>query len=367
MILSDGQILDSVKFNALVQDQATRYQQRLPLTFLNMTEVVNADDDEITGYYTGKVYAADLIADDQEAAVYEAGQLEYVTNSIPNLKVGKRFSQSMLNRLNRIKRNYGSAGTRGDVEMFNNWEVVAARDLIRGVNERMNALICAMLIDAVTYNRLGIQLSGTWGMPSDLKSTPSTAWTSTSATPITDILTMKQYAMDTYGEVYDKLTLSHADFLNMAATTEFKQLLPSVISQPLATTAFNARSANMPEYASLLLKMEIVIEDKQITTQAANGTNSSARVLPLGKVLLSTKADEKDPTAWDFGNAVPTESIVAGLVGDPDNFPMGEQFGPMGYFTGNADLNPPNLIAWGVARGFPRKQRKTCTSVLTVQ
>lgn len=367
MILSDGQILDSVKFNALVQDQATRYQQRLPLTFLNMTEIVPADDDEITGYYTGKVYAADLIADDQEAAVYEAGQLEYVTNTIPNLKVGKRFSQAMISRLGRIKRNFGSGGVRGDVEMFTNWETVAARDLIRGVNERINALMCAMMIDAVTYARLGIKLTGSWGMPSDLKATPATAWTNIAATPVTDVLTMKQYAANTYGEVYDKLILSTADFINMAATTEFKAMIPSVLGQPLTAAAFNARSPQMRGYASDLLEMEIVLDDKTLTTQGLDGANSAARVLPLGKVILCSKSDEKDPTAYDFGNAVVTESLVASLVGDPDNFPVGEQFGPMGYFTGNADLNPPNLIAWGVARGFPRRIRKTCTAVLTVQ
>jgi hypothetical protein len=367
MLLSDGQILDSVKFNALILDQYSRYQQSLPTTFLNRTEEVNADDDEITTYFTGKVFAADIIADDSKAAVYEAGQLEYVTNTIPNLKVGRRFSQGMIARLNRIRANLTSPGIRGEVDMFTNWETTTARDLIRAIQERKNALICAMMLDSITYDRLGIKITGSWGMPSDLKSTPSTAWTSTTATPITDILTLKSYAQQTYGETYDKITMTTPDFINMAATTEFKNLLAGLVNAPLASTAWNAYDPRMIKLASELLQCEIELENKLIFSQGEDGTQSNARVLPLGKVLLSNRADEKDPTAYDFANALVIEAQVAGLVGDPDNVAGGQVFGPFGYFTGNADLNPPNLTAWGVARGFPRKHRKTCTAVLTVQ
>lgn len=367
MLLSDGQILDSVKFNALILDQFTRYQESLPLTWLNRTPIVNADDDEITTYFTGKVFAADIVADDQKAAVYEAGQLEYVTNIIPNLKAGKRFSQQLVQRLMRIKRNFGSAGIRGDISMFTNWETRAAMDLVRGVRERMNALICAMRIDAISYNRLGIQINGSWGMPSDLKVTPGTLWTSTSATPITDVLTLKVYAEHQYGEVFDRMTLSTTDFINMVSTTEFKNLVPGLVNAPIPNTGYNPRDPRMQAFASELLGMEIAQENKLIFQQGADGTISSSRVLPLGQVELSVKADDNDPTAMDFANAVVTEALVAGLVGDPDNIAGGEQFGPFGYFTGNSDLNPPDLVAWAVARGFPRKLRKTCTAVLTVQ
>ncbi|MHC5541215.1 hypothetical protein ACYOEI_23585 [Singulisphaera rosea] len=371
MILSDGQVLDSVRFNALVQDQYTRYQQSLPLRFLDRCEITPAEDDEITAYFTGSVYVADIISDDSEAATYEAGQLEYVTNVIPNLKIGRRFSQSMINRLNRIRRNMGDV--KGDVTMFTNWQVRTAQELIRSIKERMNSLVCGMLLDSVTYDRLGIKITGSWGMPSDLKVTVSTAWADGSdvpnvnATPVTDILTFKQYAANTYGEVYDRLTLSQADFIAMVSTTEFKSLLAGLVTSPIATSGWNPRDARMPQFASTLLNMEIEFEDRLMFSQGTDGSRSNSRVFPKGKVLFSNKSDDKNAMAYDFGNAIVTESQVAGLVGDPDNVPQGEQFGPFSYFTGVPDLNPPQLKAWSVARGFPRKLRKTCTGVLTVR
>ena len=58
MLLNDSQILSSVKINALIRDQFERYQEGLPLRFLDRTPIVPADDDEITAYYTGRIEAA---------------------------------------------------------------------------------------------------------------------------------------------------------------------------------------------------------------------------------------------------------------------------------------------------------------------
>jgi hypothetical protein len=367
MILSDGQILDSVRFNALVADQETNYKQNLPLRFLDRCETVQADVEEITATFTGQVFIADLVTDDAKAVVYEAGKLELVTNTVPNLKVGVRFNQAMIDRLGRIRRNLGSRGVQSDVDFFQNWETATAAKVIRGVNERKNMLICAMMLDNLTYNRLGVKVTGTWGMPANLKVTPSTLWTDPAATPITDTLTLKSVAAETYGEVYDKITMAQADFLNAVKTTEFKALMQGQVMQPLATTAFNSYDPRLQQYFMDMVGMRLELEDKTYTEQASNGSKVTSRVLPLGKVLLSVAADENDVTAYDFGSAVVVESIVAGIIGDPDNVPAGEQFGPFAYYTGNMDLNPPNLTAWGVTRGFPRKHRKTCTAVLTVR
>src|SRR5262245_3339462 len=103
MYLSDGMVLDNVLFNALVLDQQFAYQQALPLRFLDRVRQNNADDNEIIATFLGKTFAADVIADDQEAAVYELGQLQYVTNTIPNLKIGTKVTQSMMARLNRLR------------------------------------------------------------------------------------------------------------------------------------------------------------------------------------------------------------------------------------------------------------------------
>lgn len=367
MILSNRQFLDSARLNRVLQDQVTRYQRQLPLRFLDRTAVVPAEDDEITASYTGRIVVADLIADDQAAVIHDAGKLEYLTYTIPNLKVGRKISQSMLKRLARMA---DGAVTRNDVNYAQNWQAALAADLRRGVEERMNALICAMWLDSVTYDRYGIKLTGTWGTPSAYKVTVSPLWTSpTTAKPVTDILTLKETAANDTGEQYDRLTLPLADFRLMTATTEFKDLIAGLVTAPLgsSTGAFNALDTRMQGFASQLLQVDIEFEDKTYAEQNADGSFTTTRVQPLGKVLLSTKADDKNGAAMDFGNASVVEAEVAAITGQGGGFTGGEDRGPLAYYTGPPDLNPPNVIGWGVARGFPRKHRTTATAVLTVR
>jgi len=368
MILSGNQFLDSTKLNALVYDQSLRYQQQLPLRFIDRLPSVDADDDEIIATFSGQVFAADIIADDQPAAVYSAGAMEFVTNVIPNLKLGRRISQSLLQRLNRIKAN---VGTPGDRATFNSWEVTTAQALLRGVREQMNFLACAMMLDSLVYDRHGIKVNGSWGTPSAYKVTPSVLWTSTSATPVTDVLAAKEYAQNNQGQTFNRMTLPQADFLNMAKTTEFQALIngqPAVMAA-LSSGAFNTRDPRMKAFAQDILGFEeIEFEDKTITRQAADGSITTERVLPLGKVILSNTNDDNNRATWDWGNAIVTESLVAGLTQHLGNFPGGEQRGPLAYYTPtNHDLNSPAITAWGVARGFPRKHNKYSTFVLTVR
>lgn len=366
MILSNGQFLKSARINALIRDQSESYQRRLPLRFLDRTAITPADDEEIIGTYTGKVYAADLIADDQAAPVYDAGQFEFSTHVIPNLKVGARITQAMMNRLTRMRR--GNV-TRDEIGIFENFEATLAANLRRGVEERMNALLAAMWMDSLNYDRFGIKLANvSWGTPSAYKVTPSVPWTTAAtATPVTDILTLKDAAANDTGEMYDRLTLALADFRLMTLTTEFRNLLPGLVGQPITgATAYNNYDVRMQGFASQLLGMDVEFEDKTYTEQSAAGTSSTSRVLTLGKVLLSTKADDNNPAAMDWGNAIVSETITADVMDVAIDL-GGEQFGPIAYYMGNEDLNPPNIIAWGVARGFPRKLRKTAVGVLTVR
>jgi hypothetical protein len=180
-ILNGWRWLSSSRIKMIVQTLASRVDVSVwPLLFLDRTPVVQADDDEIVGRFTGNVLAADIIADDQEAVVYEAGKLELVSTQIPNLKIGSRLGQATLNRMNRMR---NGAILPTDENFMETWENQFAERLVFGVRQRMNALICAMMLDSLTYNRLGIQVNGTWGMPSVLKATPTTPWDNTAATP----------------------------------------------------------------------------------------------------------------------------------------------------------------------------------------
>ena len=268
MILSNGAFLKSTRLNAIVRDQSENYQRRLPLRFLDRTAIVDADDEEITGSYTGKVLAADVIADDQPALVYDTGAFEFVTNVIPNLKIGQRITQSKLNMLERMER--GNID-RDEVGVFEGWQATVAANLRRGVEERMNALICAMMLDNVTYDRFGVKLAVNWGTPSGYKVTPSVLWTTAAtATPITDILALKEFAEIDSGQNFDRVTMAKATFRLMTATTEFKNLIIGLVGQPItAATAYNTYDQRLEGFASQLLGMDIEFEDKVYHEQSA--------------------------------------------------------------------------------------------------
>ena len=361
MILSGNQAVDSLLYNQMVQDAQDRLMNAQPLLFYDRIPRVNADDGEITATFTGRVYAADIIADDQEAVVYSGGKLEFVTNSIPNIKIGTPLPQSYIARLGRLTRSQAGPGEAG---IFQGWKQRTVENQITGVRQTINALLCAMLLDSFDYNRLGVKLAGaSWGMPGDLKATPSKAWTDTTSTPITDILTMVDFAATKYGETFNRVTLSRAQLANIFKTDEFKAFSSGYFKVNLTGVATNVYlNENRTILSNILNGMIIETHDTQIARVTGPNTVTTDRVQPANKVLLTSTSDDGSSSGYDFANAIVTESTVSSLVGGFDL--GGEQFGPIGYWEGR--LNPPDLTAWSVARGFPRKHRPTASAVLTV-
>jgi hypothetical protein len=361
-------ILGTRRINTVMQ--TLRDVRELPqqLKFLNRTPLVNATDGEIMARFEGNVLMADIIADDQKAVVRSTGKFTLESNKIPNLKHGSFISQEMLNLLARIN---AGGGIPSDEGILSNYVEREQDSLLLGVRQRMEALIVACAIDAFSYNRLGIQISGaTWGMPSDLKVTVSPLWTSTSTgTPVDNLLALKQLGMEKYGENYNRVTLGSADFRLMIATDEFKAKaqLYSQLTFPAASFPSNA----LPEMVALaarIIGMELELYDAKAWTQNSAGALTSAPYLPLGKVVLSDSNDDNTGMGIDFGNGIVTESVVSsivdgGMIGKFD----GPEYGPVGYATANPDFNPPNLTQWAVARGWPRKKRLSSTAVLTVR
>jgi hypothetical protein len=70
--LEGWRFLSSSRFKMIVQTLAGKLDVTQPLIFLNRTPMVNAFDDEVVGRFTGRVLAADIVADDAEAVVYES-------------------------------------------------------------------------------------------------------------------------------------------------------------------------------------------------------------------------------------------------------------------------------------------------------
>jgi hypothetical protein len=361
------QLLQAARLTAIIQSLQDVRQLPQDLRFLNRTAIVPAADSEIMARFTGFVTIADLIADDQQAVTYQNSKLSYETTNIPNIKHGTAISQVMLNQLQSLMSNGGMPSDQG---LFSDYENRTIDGLLLGVRQRMEALIVAMACDGLSYNRLGIQMTNvTWGMPADLKVTPSVTWdTAGSATPVSDIWTVDRTARVRYGQTFNRVTMSTQAFMCMIATTEFQNkartfLAPNVSYTNLTLADLEAQRA----IASNILGKEIELYDARYWAQNPDGTLGSTPYLPIVKVILSNTADDNDPTATDFANGVTTESIVSGLassemvggVGGPTR-------GPIAYATVPGDLNPPNIVYWAVARGFPRKHRLQTNAVLTV-
>jgi hypothetical protein len=360
------QLLQAARLTAIIQSLQDVRQLPQDLRFLGRTAIVPAADSEIMARFTGFVTIADLIADDQQAVTYQNTKLSYETTNIPNIKHGTALSQAMLNQLQSLMEN----GQPRDMGLFSDYENRTIDGLLLGVRYRMEALLVAMAIDALSYDRLGIKITGaTWGMPADLKVTPSVTWdTAATATPVNDVFAVDRTARVRYGQVFNRMTMSTQAFMYMIATTEFQNkarlyLAPNVSFVNLSTADLTA----MVNLAQNVLGKQIELYDARYWTQNPDGTLGSAPFLPIAKVVLSNSGDDNDPTAMDFANAITTESIVSGLapsemvggIGGPTR-------GPISYATVPSDLNPPQITYWAVARGFPRKHRLQSTAVLTV-
>jgi hypothetical protein len=190
------QLLQAARLTRIIQslqDVRTLPQQ---LKFLGRTPIVDAVDSEIMARFTGFVTIADLIADDQQAVTYQNTKLSYETTNIPNIKHGTPISQAMLNQLQSFMAVPG--GMPNDMGLFSDYENRTLDSLLLGVRQRMEALIIAMWLDSLTYDRLGIKITNaSWGMPADLKVTPSVTWdTAGSATPVNDLWSVRRAMAD---------------------------------------------------------------------------------------------------------------------------------------------------------------------------
>jgi hypothetical protein len=235
----------------------------------------------------------------------------------------------------------------------------------------MNALCAAMMLDNHTYDRLGVKLSGSFGAPADLKVTLAGAdkWIPanvTTATPLADLEAIVQLAKVNYGKTYDRVTMSTLAFQRITETDEFKERLRLYLRIEPSMFAYGLYSQdNLRAMFSQMTGLQLEIEDSQMRVREQNGGSTQSRYLPAHQVLLSFTGDDGQSSAYDFANGIVTESIVAPLIAGAPDF-GGEQVGPVAFYNGNRELNPPDLRAWAVARGFPRKHDKYATAVLTV-
>jgi hypothetical protein len=345
-----------------------------PLTWNARIPDVPATDEEATAKYVGTLQIADIVADDAKAVTYSQGRFQFQTGQVPNIKMGLAMNQAMINALNRIREMGGVQSD--DTNFFTNRYNQNILDVKYGVELRKEVLKLSMLLDGTSYDRLGVKINGTWGMYSDLKVTPSIAWSSTSATPLTDINTVRSLAQQRYGINLNRLTITTPALRAMVLTTEYQNQVKSInfavlLGAPQPTAPLQSDQI-LRRQAEIIIggtgePFTIEIDDRRYWSQDSNGAITSYRLHPINKALLTSTANDGNANAYDFANCVVTESIVANML--PTNIigriPVGR--GPIGYATpSDANLNSPGIVTWGVARGFPRKHMNQASAVLSI-
>jgi hypothetical protein len=361
-------LLAQTRIQAIIDEISDVRQLPQNLLFVNRIPSVPALDEEILGRYSGRVLVADIIADDQAAVVRAPQPIRLTQTKIPNLKHGEKLTQKYLDLLNRIESNLSTARDRS---VFDNYIANSLIGLKNGVAHRMEALLVAMCIDAFSYNKLGIILSGvTWGMPSDLKVTISTPWsTAASATPVADILAVKRVAREKYGINLNRVTMTTTDFLEMIQTAEFRDVASALRGWNLTATGNTLPVNNIDlqtQVASMVLGGMIVeIYDAQYWDESTYGVQAASNFLPAGKILLTSTEGDDNATFWDWANGEVTEMLVGQMFGGLLAMESGME-GPLSYMTaGDLNVNPPGPILWGAGRGFPRKHKEAASAVLT--
>jgi hypothetical protein len=355
---------NSARLNRVVQTLAMALDIGRPFTFLKRVPLVNADPTELTGRFTGRVIAADLIMDDQKAVVQEGAKIELSSYDVPNIKLGNHIGQRDMARLDAYERRGLTTGS----DEFKSWENKTADILLAGVRMRMNYLACAMMLDTFTYNRLGVNSTGNWGKPAALKPAAYSDWAVPSTgTPINDIRTLRQVGIDTYGVYYNRLTIATRALRYALATDEFKAAAVGSLgfnADPAAIAALP--ESRQREVFGQLTEVEIVLDDAVYTEKANAGTFTSTRYLPMYKGILDRTENDDNEQVWDFANTRVTESqmkTIRDLLPDvPADAP-----GPIAYYTASShDANPPGQNAWAVARAFPRSFVPEASAVLTM-
>lgn len=331
--------------------------------FSKRVPTVRAVDAEITARFIQYPQVADLIADDQRAVVYQTGKFQLSTSRVPNLKIGANVTQGMLAQILTILNNPGAS----DADFFRDWESNTLYNLKLGLAQRVEVLLSAMMTDSFVYDRLGLKVSASWGMPAPLKVTVGTAWDNILATPVTDILNLRRYAQVAYGQVWNRLTMSLAAFNYMISTTEFQN--KAKLFMPLGFTMagqYNTQNTDqMRDLASRVLDgIQVVLYDQMYWSQNEAGVPSMFPYLPITKVVFDSSANDGNRTVWDLANTTVIEAMVASLGGQPIG--AANAAGPISYATFPENLNPPNITYWSVQRCFPRKHVLQSNGVLTV-
>lgn len=345
------------------------------LLFLRRTPVVPATDNEITARYVIRAQIADIITDDSPSVVYRNGRFDFITHSIPKIKHGVSYNEEIIRQIMALADNGIRADAGAGVDFLGNILDRAVENLLLGIRQRWEAMIIGMKLDSIHYDRLGVKIDAAWGMFQDLKITTAVPWTdAANATPVNDLWAVKLLGRRRYGKRYDRATMTTGAFQAMIATAEFQAKARSALA-PNVSYAVIAPSNLQYQMtiAESITGMTIELYDGRYWSEDENGTRNSYNLLPTNRVIVEEKAADNDPSSCDLANAVTTESVVGtGLPNTGNQMATGGggfrggMVGPTAYTYIPPNLDPVQMVLYGVARSFPRKWDQASNAVLTV-
>lgn len=345
----------SARFNNLVREASAIKSDTNNLIFINRTPIVSYfDDEELIGASMitteTKFFAADVITDENETTVvYDSiKSFEFRSASIPNIKIGQHIGQSTLNRAEKYRKYKESA----DLKILQEHEQTAAESAIKGVNQRFNQMLVPYMLGR-DINAYGIVFKTTNKVAPQIHRKAD--WT-VNPHPLASIRGHLKAVKNKYGVTYDRVTMSSTMLRAIVRNCDNKKVI-------------KAGSTGIKEGIVALgkaLKLEIEIYDGTFATRGTDGTLKHIPYLPKDVLLFSNTANDNKKDVFHFGNAVVTESIVSTLFNtNAGNF-GGAMVGPIGYYTVEGNLNPPDVKAWAVSRGLPVLVDATAFSSLTV-
>jgi hypothetical protein len=325
----------------------------------------DATPEEIIARDSNIAIAANLIVNDAPSPTRDVEPITMVGHKVANLKDGIPMKQSDMEIIERLSTtNLPSDRATLSGIMAQRWK------LLRDGNENLRGYLCAaMLLDELTWDRLGIKLSGlNFGLNPGLKVTPSVLWTDAAqADPVRDIIqTVEDYA-NTYNLVVDRATISTYGLNLIKATDKFKDQMKAALGVGYAL-AGNANAQNALQKGVYLGVLESLtgirweVDDSQILFRNPAGGTTTARYVPQNKLILTPSSADGDASWWNFGSCIVDESTsrkVKGLDG-------GSRRGPYPYIgSPNGDDNPPGFTQWLVRKGMARRMIRNTNGVLT--
>jgi hypothetical protein len=360
--------LSVIRINAIMQGITDTREQTPDLVWSRRIPQVDASAGEILMREIRRVVISDVISHDSKAMVYTTGRANFETSNIPKIKHGFQFTESQIRDFLQLR----ADGTLPDGSQYLDFMTRVIDDIELGIRHRGEQLRMAMLFDGVTYDRFGIKITGTWGMPADLNVVAGIPWTDhVNADPVGDIQTLNYVASTRYGITYPRLSLTTPTFQHMIACTNFQNKVRQFLAPNV--NFVNLNQLDFDTMKNLALRSiggitEIEFNDSRYWSQDIATTDfSSVPFHPHGKVILSNPANDGSARAWDYANAPVIESMMVGLAGTATTGRLpGARRGPLGFATVQPELNPPDITYWGVQSAFPRKKMLQVNAVLDV-